>query len=98
MDAQVTVTLPLGLVVTTAEAIARARTEFVNSITSSYGAGRVYAADLVGFFRESGFGDAWLTMVHDAKGPAGDAMRTERDALYSALRDAKHSKIGRAHV
>ena len=88
MNAQVTVTVPSTV---TAEQVAEARSAFVNSITSSYGAGRVYAADLVGFFREAGFGDAWLAMAHDAKGASADAMRAERDTLYAALRDAKHS-------
>lgn len=33
----------------------------------------------------------WLTMAHDAKGPAGDAMREERDLLYTALRAVGHT-------
>ena len=88
MDAQITVTVPSTV---TPERVAESRSAFVNSLTSSYGAGRVYAADLLGFFRESGFGDAWLAMAHDAKGASADAMRAERDTLYAALRDAKHS-------
>ena len=36
-------------------------------------------------------GTAWLTMAHDEKGAAGDAMRAERDALYEGLRKAGHT-------
>lgn len=35
-------------------------------------------------------GVAWLTMPHDQKGPEGDAMRAERDALYALLRARKN--------
>lgn len=84
----VTVTVPASA---DAREVTAARTAFVDTLTSNYGAGRKYAATLVGFFRAAGFGDDWLTMAHDAKGEAGDAMRTERDALYAGLKGAGHS-------
>lgn len=84
----VTVTVPA---VATASSVATLRGEYVSGLTAAYGSGRKYAAELLAFFRAEGFGEQWLTMAHDAKGAAGDSMRTERDALYSALKDAKHS-------
>ena len=43
-----------------------------------------YAAGLI-----QTLGVAWITMPHDQKGPEGDAMRAERDALYALLRARK---------
>ena len=44
-----------------------------------------YAAGLI-----QTLGVAWITMPHDQKGPEGDAMRAERDALYALLRARKN--------
>lgn len=79
----VTVTIPTSV---TTDDVVKARGAFVDSLTSNYGAGRVYAATLVALL-----GTAWITMAHDHKGPEGDAMRTERDALYASLKAAGHS-------
>lgn len=68
-----------------------ARGEFVAVLKTEYGAARKYAATLVAFFRGEGFGDDWVTMDHDEKGKAGDAMREERSALYADLKAAGHS-------
>jgi hypothetical protein len=67
------------------------RCEFVAALGSTYGAGRRYAATLIAFFRTRGMGERWVTMAHDHKGAEGDAMREERDALYTALREGGHS-------
>ena len=83
-----TVTIPNNV---TPEQVGKARNAFVDSLSSNYGAGRVYAADLVAHFDSRGFGTAWITMAHDHKGPDGDAMRAERDTLYTALKAAGHS-------
>ena len=82
------VTIPNNV---TPEKVAESRNAFVGALSSTYGAGRVYAADLVAHFDAQGFGTAWITMAHDHKGPDGDAMRAERDTLYTALKDAGHS-------
>lgn len=68
------------------EQVSEARGAFVGALSSSYGAGRTYAAVLVGLL-----GTAWITMAHDHKGAEGDAMRKERDALYADLKAAGHS-------
>lgn len=68
------------------EQVSEARGAFVGALSSSYGAGRTYAAVLVGLL-----GTAWITMPHDQKGAEGDAMRKERDALYADLKAAGHS-------
>ena len=70
----------------TPEQVEKARGAFVDSLSSNYGAGRVYAATLVGLL-----GTAWITMPHDQKGAEGNAMRGERDALYAALKAAGHT-------
>lgn len=80
---EITVTIPNNV---TQDQVDTARTAFVDSLSSNYGAGRRYAAVLVGML-----GTAWITMAHDAKGAEGDAMRTQRDALYSDLKKAGHS-------
>ena len=72
------VTIPNN--VTPAE-LTESRDGFAQASGQVYGAGRTYAADLLGFL-----GTAWIELAHDAKGAEGDAMRTERDALYAALR------------
>lgn len=77
------VTIPNNV---TPEQVGKARGAFVDSLSSNYGAGRVYAATLVGLL-----GTAWITMAHDQKGAEGDAMRKERDALYADLKAAGHS-------
>ena len=74
-----------------ASEVVETRKGFVTGLSESYGAGRRYAATLVAYFRTCGFGEQWLTMPHDAKGPAGDAMRDERDTLYADLRSAGHT-------
>jgi hypothetical protein len=86
----VIVTIPNSV---TQEQVAESRGKFVQVGGELYGAGRKYAADLIGFFRAAGFGDAWLTMEHNEKSAAGDAMRVQRDALYADLkaRPEKHS-------
>lgn len=66
--------------------LAESRAKFAKAVGSEYGAGREYAADLVAFFMAEGHGTAWITMPHDEKGPAGDAMRAERTELYTALK------------
>lgn len=48
--------------------------------------GKAYAKGLL-----DTLGTSWLDMPHDEKGPAGEAMRNERDALYAALRKNGHS-------
>lgn len=78
-----TITIPN---IVTPEQVATARGAFVDSVGANYGAGRRYAAVLVGLL-----GTAWITMPHDQKGAEGDAMRTERDALYASLKAAGHS-------
>lgn len=78
-----TVTIPNNV---TPEQVATARGAFVDTLSSNYGAGRTYAATLVGLL-----GTAWITMAHDHKGAEGDAMRTERDTLYEALKAAGHT-------
>ena len=78
-----TVTIPNNV---SPEQVSKARGAFVDSLSSNYGAGRVYAATLVGLL-----GTQWITMAHDHKGPEGDAMRAERDALYADLKAAGHS-------
>ena len=78
-----TVTIPNNV---TPEQVGKARGAFVDSLSSNYGAGRVYAATLVGLL-----GTQWITMAHDHKGAEGDAMRAERDALYADLKAAGHS-------
>lgn len=78
-----TVTIPNNV---TPEQVATARGAFVDTLSSNYGAGRTYAATLVG-----SLGTAWITMAHDHKGAEGDAMRAERDTLYAALKAAGHS-------
>ena len=78
-----TVTIPNNV---TPEQVGKARGAFVDSLSSNYGAGRVYAATLVGLL-----GTQWITMAHDHKGAEGDAMRAERDALYADLKAAEHS-------
>lgn len=78
-----TVTIPETI---TVSQVAEARSAFVGSLSASYGAGRTYAAALVSLL-----GSLWITMPHDEKGRDGDAMRTERDALYADLRKAGHS-------
>ena len=78
-----TITIPASV---TPEQVTTARDEFVGALSSSYGAGRRYAAVLVGLL-----GTAWITMPHDQKGAEGDAMRAERDALYACLKAAGHS-------
>lgn len=83
-----TVTIPNNV---TQDEVNKARGAFVDSLTTNYGAGRTYAANLVAFFDAAGFGTAWITMAHDHKGPDGDAMRTERDTLYASLKAAGHS-------
>lgn len=77
------VTIPNNV---TPEQVERARGAFVDSLSSNYGAGRTYAATLVGLL-----GMAWITMPHDQKGAEGNAMRAERDALYADLKAAGHS-------
>ena len=72
------VTIPAN--VTPAE-LTESRDGFAQASGHVYGAGRKYAANLLGFL-----GTAWIELAHDAKGAEGDAMRTERDALYAALR------------
>ena len=72
------VTIPA--IVTPAE-LTESRDGFAQASGHVYGAGRKYAANLLGFL-----GTAWIELAHDAKGAEGDAMRTERDALYAALR------------
>jgi hypothetical protein len=72
------VTIPNN--VTPAE-LTESRDGFAQASGHVYGAGRKYAANLLGFL-----GTAWIELAHDAKGAEGDAMRTERDALYAALR------------
>jgi hypothetical protein len=84
----VTVTVPT---IATASSVATLRGEYVTGLTQAYGSGRKYAAELLAFFRAEGFGEEWITMAHDEKGAAGDSMRAERDALYSALKSAGHS-------
>ena len=74
----VIVTIPNSV---TQEQVAESRGKFVQVGGELYGAGRKYAANLLGFL-----GTAWIELAHDAKGAEGDAMRTERDALYAALR------------
>lgn len=71
--------------------VVESRAGFVDSLGKVYGAGRKYAAVLVAFFRAKGHGDGWMVIPHDYKGPEGDAMRAERDALYKDLRAAGHS-------
>jgi hypothetical protein len=61
--------------------LTESRNGFAQASGQVYGAGRTYAANLLGFL-----GTAWIELAHDAKGAEGDAMRTERDALYAALR------------
>jgi hypothetical protein len=61
--------------------LTESRDGFAQASGQVYGAGRTYAANLLGFL-----GTAWIELAHDAKGAEGDAMRTERDALYAALR------------
>ena len=78
-----TVTIPNNV---SPEQVSKARGAFVDSLSSNYGAGRVYAATLVGLL-----GTQWITMAHDHKGAEGDAMRAERDALYADLKAAGHS-------
>ncbi len=80
------VTIPASV---TPEKVAESRNAFVGALSSTYGAGRVYAANLVAFFDAQGFGTAWITMAHDHKGADGDAMRAERDSLYTALKESK---------
>ena len=70
----------------TPEMVTEARGEFVGALSSTYGAGRRFAAVLIGLL-----GTEWITMAHDAKGEAGDAMRVQRDALYTDLRNAGHT-------
>jgi len=77
------VTIPNNV---TPEQVEKARGAFVDSLSSNYGAGRVYAATLVGLL-----GTAWITMPHDQKGAEGNEMRAERDALYAALKAAGHT-------
>ena len=84
----VTVTVPA---VATASSVATLRGEYVSGLTAAYGSGRKYAAELLAFFRAEGFGEEWLTMAHDAKGAAGNAMRAERDSLYADLKAGGHS-------
>ena len=79
----ITITIPNNV---SPQQVADARAEFVSSVSSNYGAGRQYAAMLVG-----SLGTEWTELAHDAKGPAGDAMREERDALYALLKAAGHS-------
>lgn len=78
-----TITIPDSV---TPEMVTKARGEFVGALSSTYGAGRRFAAVLI-----AALGTEWVTMAHDAKGEAGDAMRVERDALYADLRAAGHS-------
>jgi hypothetical protein len=85
---ETTITIPSTV---TPEQVAESRNTFVSALSTTYGAGRIYAADLVAFFDSLGFGTAWITMAHDHKGADGDAMRTERDTLYTALKAAGHS-------
>lgn len=73
-----TVTIPDNV---TPAQLTESRNGFAQASGQVYGAGRTYAANLLGFL-----GTAWIEMAHDAKGAEGDAMRTERDALYAALR------------
>ena len=54
---------------------------FVNASGVAYGAGRTFAANLLGFL-----GTEWIDMAHDAKGEAGDKMRAQRDKMYAKLR------------
>lgn len=84
----ITITVPTTINV---EAVAQSRATFVESLGTTYGAARTYAANLVAYFRSEGFGTEWITMTHDAKGAAGDSMRAERDTLYAALKSAGHS-------
>lgn len=85
---QVTVTAPMSV---SANRVAKSRAVYVEFLGKIYGAGKQYATDLLEYFTDAGFGTEWLDMAHDAKGPSGDAMRTERDALYEDLRKAGHS-------
>lgn len=71
--------------------VAGARRFYVEALGSTYGAARKYAAALVEYFEGEGYGYEWITMPHDQKGEAGDAMREERDALYADLKKAGHS-------
>lgn len=84
-NSTVIVSAPNNVIVT------EARDTFIRSVKGEYGAGRKYAESLIGYFDALGFGVEWITMPHDAKGPAGDAMRTERDTLYKGLKEAGHS-------
>ena len=72
------VTIPSGV---SAEQVEQACEVFVNISGDVYGAGRTYAANLLGFL-----GTEWIDMAHDAKGEAGDKMRAQRDMLYAKLR------------
>ena len=83
-----TITVPA--IVTTVD-LSEVREGFVSALTSTYGAGRKYAAYLLQYFDGQGYGFAWLEMAHDAKGEDADAMRAERDTLYKSLREAGHS-------
>lgn len=67
------------------------RDTFVSRLSEAKISGREYAAHLLAYFDGLGYGFAWLTMAHDAKGEDADAMRAERDTLYKALREAGHS-------
>lgn len=67
--------------VVTAEQVEQSCEVFVNISGDIYGAGRTYAANLLGFL-----GTEWIDMAHDAKGEAGDKMRAQRDMLYAKLR------------
>ena len=72
------VTIPNNV---TPEQVEQSCATFANMSGEVYGAGRKYAADLIGFL-----GTEWITMPHDQKGEAGDKMRAQRDMLYSKLR------------
>lgn len=62
------------------------RDAFVGALGGLKISGKAYAQGLL-----DQLGTAWITMAHDEKGEAGDAMRAERDALYAALRANGHS-------
>lgn len=72
------VTIPSNV---SAEQVEQSCEVFAGLSGEVYGAGRTYAANLIGFL-----GTEWITMPHDQKGEAGDKMRAQRDMLYAKLR------------
>lgn len=67
--------------IVSSQEVERSCDEFVHASGAAYGAGRRHAANLIGFL-----GTQWITMAHDEKGEAGNAMRKQRDLMYTKLR------------